>query len=77
MLYGQGMSRTGELLDLALQQGFIEKKGSWFAYNTVQLGQGREQAKAFLQASSEVTSAIEVQVRQSLGLVIPRHFAQK
>jgi recombination protein RecA len=71
VLYGQGISRTGELLDLALQQGFIEKKGSWFAYNTVQIGQGREQAKAFLQSSLEVTSAIELQVRKNLGLVIP------
>jgi recombination protein RecA len=70
VLYGQGISRTGELLDLALQQGFIEKKGSWFAYNTVQIGQGREQAKAFLQSSLEVTSAIELQVRKNLGLVI-------
>ena len=77
VLYGQGISRPGELLDLALQQGFIEKKGSWFAYNTVQIGQGREQAKAFLQASLEVISAIELQVRKNLGLVIPRHFAQK
>ena len=75
MLYGQGMSRTGELLDLALQQGFIEKKGSWFAYNSTQIGQGREQAKAFLQASSEVTTTLELQVRKDLGLVIPTHFA--
>jgi recombination protein RecA len=74
VLYGQGMSRLSELLDLALQQGFIEKKGNWFSYNTVQIGQGREQAKAFLQASSEVTSALELQVRKSLGLVIPTHF---
>ena len=71
VLYGQGMSRPGELLDLALQQGLIEKKGSWFSYNTMQIGQGREQAKAFLQASSEVTAALELQVRKNLGLVIP------
>jgi recombination protein RecA len=77
VLYGQGISRTGELLDLALQQGFIEKNGNWFAYNNMQIGQGREQAKAFLQASLEVTSALELQVRKHLGLVIPRHFAQK
>ena len=74
VLYGQGMSRPGELLDLALQQGLIEKKGSWFSYNTVQIGQGREQAKAFLQASSEVVTALELQVRKNLGLVIPAYF---
>jgi recombination protein RecA len=75
MLYGQGMSRTGELLDLALQQGFIVKNGSWFSYNSMQIGQGREQAQAFLQASSEVTTTLELQVRKVLGLVIPVHFA--
>jgi recombination protein RecA len=74
MLYGQGMSRTGELLDLALQQGLIEKKGSWFAYNSTQIGQGREQAKAFLQASSEVTTTLELQIRKGLGMIIPTHF---
>jgi len=75
VLYGQGMSRLGELLDLALQQGLIEKNGSWFSYNTVRVGQGREQAKAFLQASSEVTAALELQVRKNLGLVMPTHFS--
>ena len=75
VLYGQGMSRPGELLDLALQQGLIEKNGSWFSYNTMRIGQGREQAKAFLQASSEVTNALELQVRKNLGLVIPTYFS--
>ena len=75
VLYGQGMSRPGELLDLALQQGLIEKNGNWFSYNTMQIGQGREQAKAFLQTSSEVTAALELQVRKNLGLVIPTHFS--
>jgi recombination protein RecA len=75
VLYGQGMSRPGELLDLALQQGLIEKRGSWFSYNTMQIGQGREQAKAFLQASSEVTASLELQVRKNLGLIIPTYFS--
>jgi recombination protein RecA len=75
VLYGQGMSRPGELLDLALQQGLIEKNGNWFSYNTMQIGQGREQAKAFLQASSEVTTTLELQVRKNLGLVIPAYFS--
>jgi recombination protein RecA len=49
------------------------KNGSWFAYNAMQIGQGREQAKAFLQTSSEVTTTLELQVRKSLGLIIPTH----
>jgi len=72
VLYGQGVSRIGDLLDLALQQGVIAKNGTWFSYQTTQLGQGREQAKAFLQASSEVVTALELQVRQNLRLAIPR-----
>jgi recombination protein RecA len=75
VLYGQGVSRHGELLDLALQQGLVEKNGSWFFYNTRQIGQGREQAKAFLQASSEVRTALELQVRKNLGLIIPTYFS--
>jgi len=73
VLYGQGVSRIGELLDLALQQGVIAKNGTWFSYQENQIGQGREQAKAFLQASSEVVTALELQVRQNLRLAIPRH----
>jgi recombination protein RecA len=73
VLYGQGVSRIGELLDLALQQGVIAKNGTWFSYQANYIGQGREQAKAFLQASSEVVTALELQVRQNLGLAIPRY----
>jgi recombination protein RecA len=73
VLYGQGVSRIGELLDLALQQGVIAKNGTWFSYQANPIGQGREQAKAFLEASSEVVTALELQVRQKLGLAIPGH----
>ena len=73
VLYGQGMSRSGELLDLAVEQGLIVKNGSWFSYKAAQVGQGREQAKAFLQASSGITTALELQVRQNLGLAVPMH----
>jgi transposase-like protein len=71
VLYGQGMSHIGELLDLALEQGLIVKNGSWFAYQATRVGQGREQAKAFLQASAAITTALELQIRQNLGLAIP------
>ena len=73
VLYGQGMSRSGELLDLAVEQGLIVKNGSWFSYKAVRVGQGREQAKAFLQASSDITTALELQVRQNLGLAVLMH----
>ena len=73
VLYGQGMSRSGELLDLAVEQGLIVKNGSWFSYKAAQVGRGREQAKAFLQASSDITTALELQVRQNLGLAVPMH----
>ena len=63
--------RLGELFDLALQQGLIVQHGSWFAYQKTRMGQGREQAKAFLQASTDLTSALELQVRQYLGLTLP------
>src|SRR6266487_2283869 len=68
VLYGQGVSRTGEFLDLVLQQGLIAKNGAWFSCQATHIGQEREQAKAFLQASSHVTTALELQVRQNLGL---------
>jgi recombination protein RecA len=71
VLYGQGVSRTGELLDLALQQGLIAKNGAWFFYQATPLGQGREQAKAFLQASATIADAVELQVRQNLSLAEP------
>ena len=71
VLYGRGMSRLGELFDLALQQGLIVQHGSWFAYQTTRMGQGREQAKAFLQASTDLTAALELQIRQNLGLTLP------
>ena len=72
VLYGKGVSRTGELLDLALQQGLIAQKGAWFSYQATSLGQGREQAKAFLQASAAIADAVELQVRQNLSLAEPR-----
>ena len=71
VLYSQGVSRTGELLDLALQQGLIAKNGAWFSYQATPLGQGREQAKTFLQASTDIVTALELHIRQKLGLAIP------
>jgi recombination protein RecA len=68
VMYGQGISRLGELLDLAVEHGLIRTSGSWFTYQDMRLGQGREHAKAFLQTSTDVAMALEARVRQQLGL---------
>src|SRR6187455_1240040 len=68
IMYGEGVSRTGDLLDLAVDKRIIEKSGAWFAYNGERLGQGRENAKQFLKENPEVYKAIEERVRRELGL---------
>lgn len=68
MMYGRGISVTGELLDLAVQYKFIDKSGSWFAYNSERIGQGRDNAKAYLGEHPEVAAVIEAQVRQALNM---------
>jgi len=69
VMYGEGISREGDLLDLAVEKRIIEKSGAWFAYAGERLGQGRENAKQFLKDNVEVRQAIEDRVRRELGLV--------
>src|SRR5579884_2207000 len=69
VLYGEGISRLGDLLDLAVDRRIVEKSGAWFAYGGERLGQGRENAKQFLRDNPEVARAIEDRVRRELGLV--------
>ena len=69
LMYGEGISRTGDLIDLAVDRRIIEKSGAWFAYGGERLGQGRENAKQFLKENPEVCKAIEDRVRRELGLV--------
>jgi recombination protein RecA len=71
ILHSEGISRLGELLDLAVEQGVIVKNGTWFSHHNTRLGQGRDHAKAFLQSSPDVTIVLETQVRQRLGLPMP------
>lgn len=66
MLYGQGISREGSLLDLATDKGIISKTGSWFSYGDMRIGQGRENARAFLKDNPEVASEIEKTLRNVL-----------
>jgi recombination protein RecA len=68
VMYGEGISRTGDLIDLAVDKRIIEKSGAWFAYNGERLGQGRENAKQFLKENPEVCKAIEDRVRRELGM---------
>ncbi|MGQ4806846.1 Protein RecA [Candidatus Entotheonellaceae bacterium PAL068K] len=67
---GEGISRTGEILDLAVVQGLIVKHGTWFTYQDTRLGQGRGKAKAFLQNVAETATALETQLRLNLGLSV-------
>jgi len=68
ILYGEGISREGDLLDLAVDRKIVDKSGTWFAYNGERLGQGRENVKQFLRDNPEIAQAIEDRVRKELGL---------
>ena len=68
IMYGEGISRTGELLDHGLKAGLIEKSGSWYSYDSQRIGQGRENAKQFLTDNAGIADAIEAAVRESAGL---------
>jgi recombination protein RecA len=69
IMYGSGISKSGELLDLGVKAGIVEKSGSWFSYDGSRIGQGRETAKTFLEANKDVANAIEAAVRASAGLL--------
>ena len=69
VMYGEGISREGDLLDLAVEKRIVEKSGAWFAYGGDRLGQGRENAKQFLKENPDVRRAIDERVRRELGLV--------
>jgi recombination protein RecA len=69
IMYGEGVSKRGELLDLGIQAGVVEKSGSWFSHDGQRIGQGRENAKNFLRDNAEVADAIERAIRANAGLV--------
>jgi len=69
IMYGEGVSKRGELLDLGMQAGVVEKSGSWFSYEGQRIGQGRENAKQFLKDNPEIGVAIEHAIRSNAGLV--------
>ncbi|MDH4065514.1 MAG: recombinase RecA [Acidobacteriota bacterium] len=69
IVYGEGVSREGDLLDLAVERKIVEKSGAWFAYGGERLGQGRENVKAFLKEHPDIRAAIDEKVRRELGMV--------
>ncbi|HEV2022374.1 MAG TPA: recombinase RecA [Terriglobales bacterium] len=71
ILYGEGISREGDLLDLAVTQGLVEKSGTWFSFRGERLGQGRENARNFMRENKDITQKLDVEVRQALGLLAP------
>ena len=68
-MYGEGVSKLGELVDLGVKAGIVEKSGAWFSYNSQRLGQGRENAKQFLKDNPAVAGEIETAIRQNAGLI--------
>lgn len=69
IMYGEGVSKVGELIDLGVKSGIVEKSGSWFSYNSQRLGQGRENAKTFIKDHPEVAAEIEAAIRSNAGLI--------
>jgi recombination protein RecA len=72
IMYGEGVSKAGELVDLGVKAGIVEKSGAWFSYDSQRLGQGRENAKQFLRQNPDVAARIEGQIRQNAGLLAER-----
>jgi recombination protein RecA len=69
IIYGEGISKTGELLDLGVKANVVEKSGSWFSYGSQRIGQGRENARKFLKENPQTAAEIEEAVRKNAGLI--------
>ncbi|MDP9054360.1 MAG: recombinase RecA [Acidobacteriota bacterium] len=69
IVYGEGISKEGEMIDMGVQQNVIEKSGSWFSYKTERIGQGRENARQFLKDNADIRQSIDLELRKSLGLI--------
>ena len=69
IMYGEGVSKMGELIDLGVKAGVVEKSGAWFSYDSQRVGQGRENAKIFLKQNPDIANRIEAAIRQNAGLI--------
>jgi recombination protein RecA len=76
IMYGEGVSKVGELIDLGVKAGLVEKSGAWFSFDSVRLGQGRENSKAFLKTNPEMADRIERAIRENSGLIAERILEQ-
>ena len=74
IIYGEGISREGDILDLAVAENIVNKSGAWYAYNGDKIGQGRENAKQFLHDNPEIRDEVEMRVREHYGLPVPEAF---
>jgi recombination protein RecA len=70
IMYGEGISREGDLLDLAVNNNIVEKSGSWFSYKGERIGQGRENARQFMKDNKDTMAKLEAEVRKALGLTV-------
>ena len=77
IMYGEGISKTGELVDLGVESEIIEKSGSWYSYKTERIGQGRENAKTFLKENLDIAEEIEELIRQNSGIVNEKMLEEK
>ena len=71
IIYGEGVSKEGDLLDLGVAQNMVEKSGSWYSYKGERIGQGRENARQFLKDNPDIRQAIDTELRKALGLIKP------
>jgi recombination protein RecA len=71
ILYGEGISKEGDLIDIAAERGILEKSGAWFSYGGERIGQGRENARQFLRENADIRKRLEVEVRKALNLPVP------
>ncbi|HEY8262190.1 MAG TPA: DNA recombination/repair protein RecA, partial [Methylosinus sp.] len=72
IMYGEGVSKVGELIDLGVKAGVVEKSGAWFSFDSQRLGQGRENAKTFLKQNKDAAERIEAAIRENAGLIAER-----
>jgi recombination protein RecA len=71
ILYGEGISREGDLIDLGVEKGLLEKSGTWISFNGERMGQGRENARVFLKENKDIREKLEVTLRKKLELAAP------
>jgi len=75
IMYGEGVSKMGEIIDLGVKAGIVEKSGAWFSYDSQRIGQGRENAKTFLRNNPDIAAKIEAAIRQNSGLIAEKILA--